>query len=169
MKPIYENTRFKRLNWTQKNKKKALSLMTKYENMYRKELIRLEKRILKNKIKEVEKTFSIRPNSRREKFTTTKIIIYIILCNCIMVEIYSMWAMYVLKDLTPLYSLIGSVISQSLSFGIYCLKSFKDTKEEVKSKLERDKFEAGLISDDEELLGEDFTKLIKAKKNKKKG
>ena len=79
---------------------------------------------------------------RKKKRTTTKVFMYIILLNCMAIEIYSMWVMYKLVDLSALYTLIGAVISESVSFAIYCAKSFKDSKEEAISKLERDKFEA---------------------------
>lgn len=89
-------------------------------------------------------------SERKKKMTTSKILMYYILINCTVIEVYSMYTMYTLKDLSPLYSLIGAVIGESLSYAIYCAKSFKDTKEEVKSKLERDKFEASLKSLTEE-------------------
>ena len=50
---------------------------------------------------------------------------YLILINCMVVEVYSMWVMYKLVDLSALYTLIGAVISESVSFAIYCAKSFK--------------------------------------------
>ena len=65
---------------------------------------------------------------------------YIILINCSVIEIYSMFVMYHFADLTALYSLIGAVIGESLSFAIYCFKSFNETKEEARTQLERDKF-----------------------------
>ena len=51
-----------------------------------------------------------------------------------------MWVMYHFSDLSALYSLIGAVVGESLSYAIYCAKSFNDSKEEAKSKLERDRF-----------------------------
>ena len=65
---------------------------------------------------------------------------YLILINCTAVELYSMWIMYHLSDLSALYSLIGAVVGESLSYAIYCAKSFNETKEEVKTAFEREKF-----------------------------
>jgi hypothetical protein len=78
-------------------------------------------------------------SERVKKFTTTKLLMYIILLNCLVIEIYSMWVMVKLSDLSALYSLIGAVIGESITYAIYCAKSFNETKEEERIKLERDK------------------------------
>ena len=57
------------------------------------------------------------------------------------VEIYSMWIMFTLQDLSALYSLIGAVIGESISYAIYCTKSFKENKEEAIISFEREKFD----------------------------
>jgi hypothetical protein len=73
---------------------------------------------------------------------------YVILINCFVVEIYSMWAMIKLSDLSALYSLIGAVIGESVTYAIYCAKSFHETKEEERIKLERDKIMNDSINSD---------------------
>jgi len=79
-------------------------------------------------------------SERRKKLTTSKILMYFILLNCTIVEAYSMWIMYRLSDLSALYSLIGAVVSESLAYAIYSAKAFNETKEEVRSNFEREKF-----------------------------
>lgn len=137
---IKRPTDYKDLDWTYKEKERARINELKYERKKRKELLKLFQRKYKESIHKIKSAH--RAQSRLEKFTTTKIFMYIILFNCIAIEAYSMWVMYELKDLSALYSLIGAVVTQSVSFGIYCVKSHKDTKSEVDAQLERDKFEA---------------------------
>lgn len=92
-------------------------------------------------------------SERIKKLTTTKIFMYFILLNCTAVEVYSMIIMYLLQDLSALYSLIGAVVGESISYAIYCAKSFHDSKEEAKSLLERDKFyaEQGIKGDSNDI------------------
>ena len=115
----------------------------KFIKKKRKALLKAEQRKRKNELKDINKLYRNK-NSRRDevrkKRTTTKVLMYFILINCSMVEIYSMIAMYLLSDLSALYSLIGAVVGESISYAIYCCKSFHDTKEEKKHDLEREKW-----------------------------
>ncbi|MCC8157289.1 MAG: hypothetical protein LIO54_08440 [Oscillospiraceae bacterium] len=70
--------------------------------------------------------------------TTTKLLMAFILINCSAVEIYSMVAMWHLQDLSALYSLITAVVTESLSFAVYCAKAYNETKQEELIKLQRD-------------------------------
>ena len=117
----------------------------KYQRLLKKELIKLDKRKKKQELREISEQYKY-VSEGKQKRTTTKVLMYFILANCTMIEIYSMIVMFVLKDLSALYSLIGAVIGQSVSYAIYCTKSFKETKEEAINSLERDKFNASLQS-----------------------
>ena len=44
-------------------------------------------------------------------------------------------------DLSALSSLIVAVVSESISYAVYCAKAYRSKKSEVESQLERDKFE----------------------------
>ncbi len=74
--------------------------------------------------------------------TTTKILLAYIIGNCTVVEIYSMWVMYALADISALYALIAAVITESITFITYCAKSYNETKQEEIIKLERSKLES---------------------------
>lgn len=139
------------VDWTNKELNKTDKIQNYYLKKKKRALIKLEKRKLKNEISEIN-SLDKDVSDRKKKLTTTKIIMYFILINCSVIEIYSMWVMYMLQDLSALYSLIGAVVSESISYAIYCAKSFNDTKSEVSAKLERDKFEAGLSDDELEKL-----------------
>lgn len=140
----------KEINWTpqeiENNDKKELL----FESKLKKEKMKSEERRRKHEIKLV-KSENRDFNNRKKKLTTTKIFMYYILINCSIIEVYSMTAMIMMKDLSALYSLIGAVVGESLSYAIYCAKSFNDSKEEAKSKLERDKFEAGTVLSENEM------------------
>lgn len=106
------------------------------------ELLRAIKRGRKQEINQLKQVNRVEKKVVEEnKITTTKRLIYFILINCSIIEIYSMVVMYVLRDLSPLVTLIAAVVSESISYAIYCLKSFYGTKEEKQSQLEREKFE----------------------------
>ncbi|MCD7805636.1 MAG: hypothetical protein LUH03_10950 [Oscillospiraceae bacterium] len=77
-----------------------------------------------------------------KKPTTTKIVMAYIFINCTAVEIYSMVVMWKLQNLDALYSLITAVVTESISFAVYCCKSYNETKQEEIIKLERDKIES---------------------------
>jgi cytosine/uracil/thiamine/allantoin permease len=73
-----------------------------------------------------------------EKVPTSKKIFYILFINCTILEIYSMWAMIHLNDLSALTTLISSIIGETMSYAIYCLKSYFGKKEEENMKFQRE-------------------------------
>lgn len=116
-----------------------------YEDKLKKEKEKSEIREIKRQIKETKKA----NKNKRAKTTTTKRLIAYILINCTVIEVYSMAIMAYLRDLSALYTLIGAVVTESISFAVYCAKAFKETKEEAIMKLERDKFNAGFPLEEE--------------------
>ncbi|MDE6477002.1 MAG: hypothetical protein K2L48_02265, partial [Mycoplasmoidaceae bacterium] len=103
-------------------------------NYYSTKVIRRKNHI--REIKSQNRYFS----EKLHKFTTTKLLMYLIFINCLMIELYTMWVMFILNDLSALYSLVGAVIGESLAFAVYCYKSFKETKEEQRLQFEKDQF-----------------------------
>ena len=160
--PIFNREGYSELHWSKEEKEHEKEASVEFEKKKRKELLKMEKRKRDNELYAIQME---NPKMKNNKpMTTTKLIMYVILINCIVVEIYSMWIMYTLQDLSALYSLIGAVIGESISFAVYCAKSFKETKEEALIALERDKFNANLSInndefdeeiDDDELFTED--------------
>lgn len=146
-KAIYDKEEYSNLDWDANDISKDRKSNIKFKSRKRKELLKMENRRRDLEISTVESMY--RPDKevseRKKKLTTTKIIMYLILINCFMIEVYSMWAMIVMHDLMALNSLIGAVIGESIAFAVYCYKSLNESKEEAKSQLERDKFEASLI------------------------
>lgn len=117
----------------------------------KKELLKAEERRRNKELLDIrlQGTFL---EDRIKKMTTSKLLMYFILINCTVVEVYSMVVMYLLADLSALYSLIGAVVTESISYAIYCAKSYQSKREEVASKLARDKFEASLYQAQTELV-----------------
>lgn len=83
-----------------------------------------EKKVLEKeqKLEEEKKKY----HRKKFKISTTKLIIGFILLNCTCVEIYSMWIMYKLSDLSALYTLITAVVGETISFAIYAVKATKE-------------------------------------------
>jgi hypothetical protein len=100
----------------------------------------LETRKIKAEIRNIKVQYS--PfHERLSKFTTHKVVMYFIFINCTVVEIFSMKAMIMFADLSALPILITAVITESMSYAIYCAKSYSGTKQEKIQELDEKKFE----------------------------
>lgn len=105
-----------------------------------------EKKLRKQELKAKRDSYK----SPRKKIQTSKIIagalMILLLLNCLVIEAYSCYAMLVLQDLSALYVLIGAacttVIGEVLSYGIYSLKAYAETKSEKNLEFEYHKFNA---------------------------
>ena len=137
------------LQWTDKEKKEEIRDAKEFEKELRKELLKSENRRRRNEIERIKQRNKEKP---KNYFTATKLFMYFIFINCTAVEIYSMVIMYLFQDLSALTTLIGTVIGESITFAVYCAKSYHETKEEALMQLERDKFEveasAGICEDE---------------------
>ena len=129
--------KFNKNSLTPEDKLEDEESLKEFREKKSKEILKARKRERKMELDSIRHQHKI---ERKKKRTTIKVFMYFILLNCTIVEAYSMFVMYQLKDLSALYSLIGAVVGESISYAIYCLKSFNDSKEEAKSLLERDKF-----------------------------
>lgn len=128
--------------WSNRDLRKNKKANDRYLKRLKREMLKSEERQRELQLDAVRNENRKEISERRKKLTTTKILMYFIMINLLCVEIYSMAIMYIMSDLSSLYVLITAVIGESISYAIYCLKSFNDTKEETKSQLERDRFNA---------------------------
>ena len=62
----------------------------------------------------------------RKRITTSKLAMWFILINCVVIELYSMAAMWHFGDLSALYALLGAVVGQSLTYISYNNKSCRE-------------------------------------------
>ena len=74
----------------------------------------------------------------KKKFETSKLFMYLIVVNCSVIEIYSMFVMIYFADLSSLSTLMCAVITESISFAVYCAKAYFGKKGEVDAELERE-------------------------------
>ena len=125
------------LDWTPEELKQETKNIKKYKAGMRKALLNAQERSRKKEIKSLSKKVTI-PALDRQDMTSSKLFMIIILVNCSIIEIYSMWAMYKLKNLEALPGLITAVIGESISYFIYCAKSYFGKKEEGRLNLDRD-------------------------------
>ena len=64
--------------------------------------------------------------TKKKKINTSKLLIGFIFINCVTVEIYSMWVMYVLSDLSALSVLMTAIIGETFAYAVYSIKSTKE-------------------------------------------
>lgn len=70
------------------------------------------------------------------KMTTTKFIIFFLFINCIFVQLFCCAATWrslevaeitsISPDFTALVTLVGSIVTETIAYAIYCLKSVKE-------------------------------------------
>ncbi len=77
----------------------------------------------------------------KKRLETSKLLMYFIVINCSIIEIYCMWAMVHFNDLSSLPTLMGAVITESVSFAVYCAKAYFGKKGEVDAELARENME----------------------------
>jgi hypothetical protein len=140
--------KYDNVSWSKKELERERRRALKHEKRVRRELEKAKVRERDLEIEEIRSSNTV--TIEKKKVSTTKLLMLFIFGNCTIVEAYSMWVMYVLGDLSALYALIGAVITESISFAIYCVKAFNETKEEERIRLEREKFEyeAGIYADE---------------------
>lgn len=102
------------------------------EKEWEKNKIIIERRV---KLRNAQKEFysSLKP---KKKTTTTKLLILFLFINCTLIEIFTGWATIqsinvsmltgYSPDFSPLVSLIGTVVGEVISFGVYAAKSVKE-------------------------------------------
>ena len=134
-------TENKDLNWTEDELKKAQKDLEKFNSEKRKALEYAEEKRRKQELKDIRRYGAVRSLFNAENITTTKFFMIFILVNCSIIEIYSMVVMFVFNNLEPLSALIGAVIGESISFAIYCAKSYLGHKEEEIRKYENRKLD----------------------------
>lgn len=142
-------------SWSREELAKEKAAKERHDKKVKKALMKAEKRKRNLEIKCINSSYR-GDEKEKKKVSTTKLLMAFIFINCTVVEAYSMWVMYTLGDLSALYALIGAVITESISFAIYCVKAFNETKEEERLCFEREKFETEHSVANEELISEDM-------------
>lgn len=140
--PVFESDEYSDLNWTNEEKSRELADIVEYEKRKKRELINCEKRRRELELMSIKNAYVNTKSKKR--VTTTKVFMWFIFINCAVIELYSMYTMFVLGDLSALNALIGAVIGEAMAFAVYCAKAYNETKQEEQIKLEREQFNATL-------------------------
>lgn len=131
-------TKHEKRDWSIKERERTIRDNQRFERLMAIEKRRAKNRQRRHELRKIRNQHRY-GSERRKKFTTSKLLMYFILINCSIIELYSMWIMYHLSDISALYSLITAVVTESIAYAIYSAKSFKETKEEALCNLEREK------------------------------
>lgn len=126
---------------------------------YEKELEKAKLHAEKVKIR--QELYDIRhANDRqKEKLSTGKKALKFMIINCSIIELYSLFAMYMLQDLSPLTTLIAAVVGECVSIISYNIKSSKENTsggiiyESAMKKLEYELEESGSDEYDDGAVG----------------
>ena len=93
-----------------------------YEKEINKAQLHADKVKLKQEIEQVKHS-----NDKSKKpLSFSKIAVIFMLTNCVVIEVYSMFAMFWLNDLSALGSLIAAVVGQCITLIAYSIKSSKE-------------------------------------------
>ena len=121
--------------------KKIYRLNRIYNKKIKNAYLRYRKRKYDLEIQKINDINKIEKKVDTSNMTASKFFMLFILINCSIIELYSMVAMYRMSDLSALSSLIVAVVTESISYAIYCAKAYRSKKSEVQAELDRDKFE----------------------------
>ncbi len=97
-----------------------------FEFDYQKELQKAQLHADKVKLKQELKEIRHANDEKRKSLSFSKVAVIFIFCNCVVIELYSMFAMFWLSDLTALGALIAAVVGQCVSLSGYFIKSGKE-------------------------------------------
>ncbi len=112
----------------------------KYNRLLDKTMLDATKIAFESQIYELNKDYLDAKNNKK-KMETSKFLMYLIVVNCSIIEAYSMWAMVYFADLSSLSTLMCAVITESISFAVYCAKAYFGKRGEVDTELERERIE----------------------------
>lgn len=138
--PLFESEEYSSLEWTNEERSRELNDLMDYEKAKRAELLRSEQRRRAMELDAIKNAY--RATKTKKKLTTTKVFMWFIFVNCAIIELYAMFTMFFLGDLSALTALIGAVIGEAMTFAVYCAKAYNETKQEEQIKLEREQFKA---------------------------
>ena len=97
-----------------------------FEFDYQKELQKAQLHADKVKLRQELKEIRHANDGEKKSLSFSKIAVIFIFCNCVVIELYSMFAMFWLSDLSALGALIAAVVGQCVSIVSYSIKSGKE-------------------------------------------
>lgn len=96
-----------------------------YEKELEKAKLYAEKVKVKQEIEDIKHS-----NDRKKELSFSKIAVIFIFSNCVVIELYSMYAMLHIGDLSALGALIAAVVGQCVTICSYNIKAGKENTKE---------------------------------------
>ena len=115
-------------------------LELKYKLLKDKTLLKATEAAFNAQIYETNKEY-LDAKVTKKKLETSKLFMFFIILNCTIIEIYSMYVMIYFADLSSLSTLMCAVITESVSFAVYCAKAYFGKRGEVDAELKREDIE----------------------------
>ena len=137
------------LPWSEKEIKEEEKRQAKFDQDCKDVVIKARKQRRKQELRDISSIYGSKRKKLIDMSTTTKQLMFFLLINCSVVEIYSMIAIWRFGDLSALPALITAVITETISFSVYCIKSYLETKSEKSLEFENKKFDHEVSSSTE--------------------
>lgn len=130
-----------KLSWDDNDLKETNKLNKDFDRKCRQTIIKAQKQREKQDLKKIKEKYGKQKEKKKiiDLSTTTKQIMLFLIINCTVVEIYAMFTMYHFQDLTTLDALISAVITETIAFLVYCVKSYFETRSEKMHELDMSK------------------------------
>ena len=126
------------LSWDENDLNQTSKLNKDFDRKCRQAIIKAQKQREKQDLKKIKKKYGKQKKKKKmiDLSTTTKQIMLFLIINCTVVELYAMFTMYHFQDLTTLDALISAVITETIAFLVYCVKSYFETRSEKMHELD---------------------------------
>ena len=112
--------------------RKSLKEKEKISNAYCKRW-EIEKKILEQQQRIKEEKYELKHRFQKKKYPFSKLLLIFLFVNFTILELFTGWVTIqsftlaytkeVMPDLTPLITLIGAIVGQTISYGVYAAKS----------------------------------------------
>lgn len=126
------------LSWDENDLNQTSKLNKDFDRKCRQAIIKAQKQREKQDLKKIKEKYGKQKKKKKmiDLSTTTKQIMLFLIINCTVVELYAMFTMYHFQDLTTLDALISAVITETIAFLVYCVKSYFETRSEKMHELD---------------------------------
>ena len=126
------------LSWDENDLNQTSKLNKDFDRKCRQAIIKAQKQREKQDLKKIKEKYGKQKKKKKliDLSTTTKQIMLFLIINCTVVEVYAMFTMYHFQDLTTLEALISAVITETIAFLVYCVKSYFETRSEKMHELD---------------------------------
>lgn len=144
------------LPWSEKELNDEKRRQRKFDEECKDAVLKAKKQRRKEELKEISTIYGSNRKKVFDMSTTTKQIIFFLLLNCTVVEVYSMLVIWRFGDLSALPALITAAVTETITFAVYCVKSYLETKSEKNLEFETKKLELDRSSANDNNVSDDI-------------